>query len=674
MSLSGCESGEGPAQTTTENSPEGTSTAAAEGQGRSPAEVEELPPWIGRWMLVITEETTDFHPLLIQIAEKDGKKGVRQVDTASMQQFQSWHVNQAVFRDENILLNIETGQVTLNFEGRRHGDVILGGIFPKGEVQVSPARLIKTSATSMSDVETPQITDGTKDLEAALKADDRMAALRKFVEANPDLPLVNTAYFTLLDTAIKNDLPVDEANAIAAKAIQSAQRWGSNLLPDTLFQIAQLTKDSSKYRSIARSSLDKVKSLVGENMPEVYRQRLDLFESQYLLSAEETEQQQQGAEQLSNLLEKRPFEINGWVSLAKHYEDTNQKDKAVDIYARLAVLPGLNRMVQIPTDTDGQTQSPLEKTKALSALDGEALQEKLDQSYEENAFYFVTKSEEKPNLPENRRIPLIELFTGSACPPCVAGDLALGGLEKTFPAPELIAVRYHQHIPRPDPLTNSDGEARFGYYGQGGTPTMRINGRPTDPVGGFVFHAEDHYKNLENQARGLLSMTSPVSIDLKASADGEALKIDVNVNGVSENRDAVKLRVLIVDPLVHFVAPNGIRLHEMVVRDIPTGTDGVAIKGTSGTYNTTRNVAELKKEVLDEIAAFQKNRNFKFDVVPDDFSKLRVVAFVQDDSSQEVLQSAISPVIEFGKAAPAEEKPTEEKPAAEKPAAEKPAE
>ncbi|TWT60144.1 hypothetical protein [Rubinisphaera italica] len=617
--------------------------------GTSTEQVEDLPPWVGRWMLVITEQTTDFHPFLVQIGEFNGQRALREVDKAPGPSFESWKMTQVVFREDEILLSINIREgVTMNFVGELHGEAVLGAFFMEGELDVTPARLVKTSATSMSEIQTPDKTEGTDAFESAIKAKDKITALQTFIKDHPDLPLTSSAYYELINSAVAQNLPLEKVEEFTKNSIDSSKRWGPNLVPETLFQIATLTKSSPEYRSIARSALDQIKEIVGEPLPDSYAERMDLLESQYLLSSDSAEDQQSGGEKLQTFLVDRPFEINGLIALATHFEKTNKKEEALKIYSKLAVLPGLSRMVGAIPNLDGdEPQTALQKVESLSEKKGDELTRYLDEAYEKEAFYFVEPQDQKPTLKENRKIPLLELFTGSACPPCVAGDLALGGLEKEFPSPEIIAVRYHQHIPRPDPLTNSDSEARFSYYGDGGTPTLIINGRPASSVGGFVFHAENHYEELLPIVGSLINEPSSVVINLDATAEGDKMKIKVEVSGVAESRTAVRLRLLIVDPLIHFDAPNGIRLHEMVVRDMPAGTNGIAIKDGKATFEKTVSISELKAEIMADLNTFQKNRGYQFEDVPSDFTKLKVVAFVQDDDSRLVLQSTISPDLEF---------------------------
>ena len=79
--------------------------------------------------------------------------------------------------------------------------------------------------------------------------------------------------------------------------------------------------------------------------------------------------------------------------------------------------------------------------------------------------------------PRHDRVVLLELFTGAECGPCVAADLGFDALIESYRPSELIALEYHLHIPRPDPLTAPDGVARAAYYDVLSTPSTLFNGK-----------------------------------------------------------------------------------------------------------------------------------------------------------------------------------------------------
>ena len=52
-------------------------------------------------------------------------------------------------------------------------------------------------------------------------------------------------------------------------------------------------------------------------------------------------------------------------------------------------------------------------------------------------------------------------------------------------------------------------------------------------------------------------------------------------------------------------------------------------------------LAALKKEIADYLSAFEKGREYKFAQKPLELKRLHLVAFVQDDATQDVLQATV---------------------------------
>src|SRR5438093_844872 len=102
---------------------------------------------------------------------------------------------------------------------------------------------------------------------------------------------------------------------------------------------------------------------------------------------------------------------------------------------------------------------------------------------------------------DSSRVVVLELFTGAQCPPCVAADLAFGGLEQRYKSSDVVMMQYHLHIPGPDPMTNSDTEARWKHYRDAlgkqqiaGVPTAVINGKPLKGGGGPITESQRLYE------------------------------------------------------------------------------------------------------------------------------------------------------------------------------------
>jgi len=240
------------------------------------------------------------------------------------------------------------------------------------------------------------------------------------------------------------------------------------------------------------------------------------------------------------------------------------------------------------------------------------------------------------------RVVLVELFTGAQCPPCVAADLAFDGLTKTYKPDEVVLLQYHLHIPGPDPLTNPDAEARQEYYGKAleGTPTAFFNGAPRAPDGGPVDLAKDKYFEYRDVINPLLEKSAPAQLRVSANRQGEKIDIQAEASQLDKPGDKIRLRFALVEEQAHYVGGNQIRYHHDVVRSLPGGAEGFPLKEKTSKQTTSVDLAELRQKLTAYLDDFAKQRPFPNGRRPLELKKLRVVAFIQDDESKEVLQAA----------------------------------
>ena len=132
-----------------------------------------------------------------------------------------------------------------------------------------------------------------------------------------------------------------------------------------------------------------------------------------------------------------PYDPIVLMELARYDESHGKTDKALKAYAKLAVLPMFDEILhQIWKVEKANNPSPRETAEKLwksqhgGKTDG--FEKYLDDVYAESMPKFTGKRvEPRPADPENR-VVLCELFTGAACGPCVAADVAFADLLKTF--------------------------------------------------------------------------------------------------------------------------------------------------------------------------------------------------------------------------------------------------
>lgn len=242
------------------------------------------------------------------------------------------------------------------------------------------------------------------------------------------------------------------------------------------------------------------------------------------------------------------------------------------------------------------------------------------------------------------RVAVMELFTGAQCPPCVAADLAFDGLLKAYNPTDVVLLQYHVHVPGPDPLTGPDTLARYEYYdemypeGFGGTPSTLFNGKLQAGGGGGKPQAVEKFKEYARIIDKTLETSTEVKVSGKATHVAGKVNVAVEVAG-AEGAD-MRLRLLVVEDVVKYVGGNRLRFHHHVVRDMPGGAEGVAIKDKAFKHTATVDVGAVRKELTEYLDGYAKTRPFPKSDRPLDLKGLKVMALVQNDKTAEIVQAA----------------------------------
>lgn len=120
------------------------------------------------------------------------------------------------------------------------------------------------------------------------------------------------------------------------------------------------------------------------------------------------------------------------------------------------------------------------------------------------------------------------------------------------------------------------------------------------------------------------------------------LQLVANVTGLEQLGDEandVRLRVVIAEDEVHFLARNGVRGHEMVVRRMVGGPAGVEPKEGKLAIKESIPLSELKSSLATYLKKYEEDEGIDFPAKPLDLKRLHVVAFAQNDESKEILQT-----------------------------------
>ncbi|MCX7666071.1 MAG: hypothetical protein N2112_11045 [Gemmataceae bacterium] len=258
--------------------------------------------------------------------------------------------------------------------------------------------------------------------------------------------------------------------------------------------------------------------------------------------------------------------------------------------------------------------------------------------------------EYKGRKAKSDRVILVELFTGADCAPCVAADLACDAIAKAFKPTEVIVLQYHAHIPGPDPLTVREADDRHAYYqkkeDERFTPFLAVNGKPEAGFGGQIRAAKVKYQSLRENLEEQLEKPATGKLALSASLKEGTISIKANVSGLSKTGEKVSLRFAIVEDRIRYTGANGLRYHHSVVRAMPEGVKGVPCTKKEFDHATTVKVSDIQTAITKYLDDFtnlvrkEGDENFSFSARPGTLKNLRVIAFIQDDETQEVIQSA----------------------------------
>lgn len=246
------------------------------------------------------------------------------------------------------------------------------------------------------------------------------------------------------------------------------------------------------------------------------------------------------------------------------------------------------------------------------------------------------------------RAVLVELFTGAECPPCVAADIAFDALSKTYKPNELVLLEYHVHIPAPDPLANTATDARSRYYAVEGTPTIFFNGKPPEEGGGGPMSAgQKRYQEYADVIDPLLEKPAVASVKATAMRKGDTLEIAAQAEAKDPARK-VRLRVALVEEQIRYTGGNRLPVYHHVVRAFPGGEEGVLLKDGNAKQNVSVDIQKLRQDLTKYLDNFAKENPFPRKERPLDLKNLRVVAFVQDDATKEVLQATTTDIAAEG--------------------------
>ena len=353
-------------------------------------------------------------------------------------------------------------------------------------------------------------------------------------------------------------------------------------------------------------------------------------------------QTRKGQKLLEESYAVNPSNVNVDAALGELAVKAGNDAKAVE-YLIPARLSG-----RAPKGANEALESIYRKTHAGSPEQVKAgLEAMLDTEYRKRYPNPVTVEAYKPTEKRSDRLVLGEVFTGSGCPPCAGADIAFDAAMERYSRKDLAVVMYHEHVPRPDPMTNVDTQARSKSYSVTGVPTFAIDGKKT-MGGGSRDMAKQVFDRFQKDLEKDLETPAEAQLKADATLSGNAVKVRASVEGIESDSKDLKVQIVLVEKELRFNGENGIRFHPMVVRAMGgTKGEGFAVDAAaSAPYEQTFDLDEVSKAIKAHLDDYEgkghRGETFTFAEKKYQINRadLAVVVFVQDDKTKHVLQAA----------------------------------
>ncbi|RPI88862.1 MAG: hypothetical protein EHM42_04025 [Planctomycetaceae bacterium] len=606
---------------------------------------ESLP---GRWLVCWSERGTDTVAWLVEFEpDASGKMAVKLIEGA----LESTLLRDSEVSNETVNLDFTANGMDFVFRGRLNDGRVRGAVIA-GEQTAIPAWLVPTELRSLPKSKEPRPSTGHAEYLDALSAAAPLSGLQRLIRRFKDEPIVFDAYLAELSFAAAENVPDAQFREIAEGYITAAETWGPQLKLKAEVDVALALARAGKYSEMGLEYAQRAERSFTPESPPLWGKVVRRITGQLLIGAGRDEE---GLEHLRKVRAESAFDPEITWILAQQALKHERQEEALEMMGELVVLPGLEAAILsvVGREYISRGEKPpaqivpsrlVEKIwKVLKRPEGELIAY-LDELYERKVAVLAESRRPPRGAGEGNRVVLCELFTGAQCPPCVAADVATTALESRYSRTEVIVLRYHQHIPGPDPLANPETQRRFDLYHGEGTPSLFINGRPLVGIGGLLPVAQDLYGRICAEIDPYLTEQIGISIELAAKARGDAVELRAEAGGLPSFPEAVRLRLALAEEKVAMPARNGIRMHHMIVRTLPGGPDGIAPRDGKLSFDGLAEIGKLRERIEAYLEDVEKESEEKFDRKPIDLRKLVLVGWLQNEETGEIIQSASVPV------------------------------
>ena len=628
----------------------------------------------GNWVMVLTLQGRDKYAWIIRLSKgADGKFKSEFVDVTKIEH--KPEVLETTVEDSLVKLIIKNSQTTMEFQGLFDGHAIRGTLADSSQALYT-ARLLNTEATSLVDYVDEAGPPGSDVFQKAFQAMKQQPNLKEIVRIASEhrhSPMSLEVLGGLLGNVSKFQVTDTELVETIEEYVACAKLWGPRMVVkaelgavETLLNARRLPEVALKHLAGAEQAhLDK-----SEDFQRFVANFRVAAEIQIGLKQSRSESDADRAEAhaaLTKLLAVQPYNAEILLALANRCDVTKQTDAAITYYSDIVALPLLEMyLMSLRAGKPAGDPTPGDQLKKLwieQKGDDTGLDEHLAQVHRTKIDALTREIRQKSPRDAAAEVGdhtvLVELFTGGQSPPSIAADLAVTAMSAEYPTTDMVALRYHQHLPAPDGMTNQDGEDRLAYYELAATPAVAIDGLVLNPnqipYAGPIQFSGTAYSLLRQFVDLRRKQSTPIRLQLEAGVTDGQLSIRAAVTGATDEQlPTLRLRLALAEDVVESRMPNGIRRHEMVVREMPGGARGIAPKKGELKFSYTMPVTDLQLHLDEYIQRFEAGKRLEFpaELKPPIRGAFHLVGWVQivSDKSDEknvsklILQAATVPV------------------------------
>ncbi len=579
----------------------------------------------GRWLFQSVSDTRNIPLFIAEITSSEDGLGGKIISTTAPFKLE---LQKVVIEGEKVLFDLLADGKPLTLEGSVEGAIFRGKVAGR----LLSGNGFVAERTTQTELKKPAQPTG-EELEAFQNASqkedpkEQLQLVQDFLATHPSSPLKPAALMVLFHASLEDKQDDETLRTIAEQAVEAAPDK-SPVKNDFAFALAESGRLLDLAERYAREAAEQAAQ--GSSSKANFLDTLGWVLSKKGDAA--------GAEQkFVEALSLMPRQPDVALHLAEVRESAGNISGALDAYAQ-AYIAG-----------DRRQRSRVEElfTKQKGSLEG--LHQYLDLQYEKLGPLFDAGrySGQQPDSPV-----VVELFTGAQCPPCQAADYAFDALLTHYPRNVVLALQYHLHIPRADPMTNLDTMARARYYAVPSAPTAVFNGNQQKSGGGPVRMAATAFEMYRTVIEPLLETKAAIGLELVVKNDEKSYRISAAVTappgGTEGSGQAMArtLHVVLVENTVHYTGSNGVHFHQNVVRKLLSGPSGATLGAAGKSLEFQLKLSDVEAELKKQLAQLEEAAGFKFgeldlQLTPEEMS---IVAFVQETDSKRIVAATAVPL------------------------------